>query len=177
MRFLWRRPFQVAGILVVFVPAMFMLLCWEMAPKDPISTVPNDPTRQSLRTATAPADSSKRNGPMEDPTLPIRREALDASARAEGQEALRRMRLHWRLEYEAEKRAQAEGRLGCGFMPPGRFVRMARFEQPEIDLFSRGYPELAEAWAKAATESQETPVWERSAAVTCLGALWHGGWK
>jgi hypothetical protein len=136
------------------------------------STSPEAPAEPSASQTTeaSPADTSRRQQPMNLPT-PLRREPLDATARAEGEALLRRMRNHWRREFEAQERAQAEGRYGCGFIPPGRFAKDRKVGSTDLRLFALGYPEIAESWCRQVAPDPRSPKWERWRTIWILGSL------
>jgi hypothetical protein len=162
-----KRLLQGAILLAVSVPAI-VVACWRSEP----TIADYQPLPTAIVAVPAPADSTRRRGPVEDPTLRVRKEPLDAAARAEGQDLLRRMRLQWKTKHEQFMKAQAEGRYGCGWRPPGRFAWEAMTDNTETRLFAFAYPELAEAWVREANE-----IWDFNRAVVAMGWLWRAGWR
>src|SRR6267142_748303 len=95
--------------LLIIAPVIW--LCTRPAAPEVPAAPAELPSVIPSRVDPSPADTSRRH-PRPNPPTPPRREPLDEAARAEGEALLRRMRTHWRQEFEALERAQAEGRYG-----------------------------------------------------------------
>jgi hypothetical protein len=163
-----RRLGYTACALLILTP-VFWLSIRSTPPETPAE--PDAPPAFAPPTTEAsPTGKSLSQQPL-NPPPPAHRGPLDAAARAEGEALLRRMRNHWRLEFEAQERAQAEGRLGCGFVPPGRFAKEAQGGRTELRLFALGYPEIAERWCRQIAPDPRSPKWERWRTIYTLGSL------
>lgn len=93
----------------------------------------------------------------------LRSEPLDSAARAEGEEALRRLREGWRQKCERNRGSTCPGRRS-----QGRFANEWDCDYTEVRLFALGFPELAETWARDSVDNPDSPGWDRFRA---LGAL------
>lgn len=102
------------------------------------------------------ADETVARRPVSGSLYPLLPEPLTPAARAEGAAILARLRETRRLDW---------GQGGCGYHRAG-------FNDPNTDLqlFARGYPELAEQWACRMGESSSLP-WELRPAAHVLSEL------